>query len=361
MSFYPSPYVLRTPYSSGVAPQRNCCLPPVVSQARQQITHYFGDKGGGLHCSPTYQNEPVPIQIRINNQAIPSVSLHDDDPIPSAVYQNIHKISEFYRRMFGYPLKSSRPDGIFVANVHKGTCEANVYWDSQRQEICVGDGDSYFQRLPYSLDIMGHALTDGALDDVLPDDGQPGAVKEHLSDVVGLLAEFLDENNRTPLDEDWVIGKNVIDGHFPLRSFVEPGQAFPPRLIYQRSVVCEDLQARSYQARHHNPDFDQGGIHLNSGILNRAFYLFWKNSHLSPYRGGAPWETTGWIWFTAFAKIKNGARCESMLDFANLTLASVYDLNPQNRADPELRKVYYYLLNAWRTVGFLEGLYPFLG
>ena len=48
-----------------------------------------------------------------------------------------------------------------------------------------------------------------------------------------------------------------------------------------------------------NTSSDNGGVHINSGIPNHAFYL------LSNYLGGNAWEKAGHIWYDTMQAINN--------------------------------------------------------
>jgi len=310
----------------------------------------IGKRICSLHCAKRDPKNPVPIQIQIGKQVLSSVSATDFDQVPYIVSENIRKVSEFFRLVFNGPLQSSLPDGLLRAKVHEGLEEVKIFWDSEKFELRVGNGDYLFQRLPYHLDLVCHAFTDGILDGV----NCPEEVKESLSDVMALLVKFFNESNKNPSEKEWVIGNNLVGGRSPLRSFVNPGCAYDSHSDYKGFGPCKDPQVGLYNKRLKGKDCE-GGI-PNAGILSSAFYRFWRNTKRhSPYHlGAAPWETTGLVWFRTFEKLKNGARCNNMVDFANLTLGCAYQLHPQNLADPALNEIFTDLVNAWRYVGITE-------
>ncbi|QIN77187.1 peptidase M4 family protein [Rubrobacter marinus] len=186
-----------------------------------------------------------------------------------------------------YERDSIDDDGLPLnGHVHFGVDYANAFWDGERMVFGDGDGE-LFNRFTISLDVMGHELSHGVTqyESGLNYMGQPGALNEHLSDVYGsLVKQYL--LGQTAEEADWLIGAGLltenVDG-VALRSMREPGTAFDDE------VLGEDPQPA------HMDDFvrtfeDNGGVHINSGIPNRAFYL------AAAALGGNAWEVAGRIW-----------------------------------------------------------------
>ena len=135
---------------------------------------------------------------------------------------------------------------------------------------------------------------------------QSGALNESLSDVFGSLVKqyYL---KQTADRADWLIGEGLLAAGINgkgLRSMSEPGTA------YDDPLLGKDPQPA------HMKDFiktreDNGGVHLNSGIPNRAFYG----------RNGNRWlrEKAGYA-------VRHGLRSQPAQDadfdaFAKLTIA----------------------------------------
>ncbi len=334
--------------STAATIQRNCILPPTApdyfKQVHSRSIPLLANEESGLNCFGVQPRDgDVSIKMmdrtRITTENVdgfvPETSI-DGDNLLKKVFWNIRKVSSSYKEVFGYPLSPSGQNKTFLAVIHEGNGLVNTYWNPQDQTIHFGDGDEVFRNLPEHLDITAHELTHGLLDPFLPCEGEAGAINEHLCDVMGILIRFYDENKLSPIDEEWVIAKNCVEGRFPLRSFVNPGNAYDKCSTYQ----CRDAQVAHYTHRSMDAS-DNGGVHVNSGILNRAFYLFWKR--IQP-RGGAPWEMAGTVWFQTIAHIKNGGQCKSMREFANLTVQAVPLQDPILAAS---------LKDAWREVGVL--------
>ncbi len=192
-----------------------------------------------------------------------------------------------------------------------------------------------FNRFTISLDIIGHELAHG----VTEDEAQPiyffqaGALNESMSDVFGTLVRQHMEN-QTADQADWLIGAGPFTAKIngvALRSMKAPGTAFDDR------VLGNDPQPA------HMRDFvytyqDNGGVHINSGIPNYAFYL------AATQLGGYAWEKAGRIWYETLRdprlRPNTGFR-----RFARLTIANTQRLFGQASIEEQAVR------NAWDQVG----------
>lgn len=173
------------------------------------------------------------------------------------------------------------------AVVHYGDRYDNAFWDGSRMVFGDGDGE-VFDRFTRSLSVIGHELAHGVTQFAagLRYEGQSGALAESVSDVFGALVEqyALDQG----ADEaSWLIGEglftDLVQGR-ALRSMLEPGTA------YDDDVIGRDPQP-GHMRDYITTSDDNGGVHLNSGIPNRAFAL------AARALGGRAWERAGVIWY----------------------------------------------------------------
>src|SRR4029079_944922 len=115
---------------------------------------------------------------------------------------------------------------------------------------------------------------------------QSGALNESLSDVFGsLIKQF--SLNQTADQADWLIGAGLLTKQVngvALRSMKAPGTA------YNDPVLGKDPQP-AHMKDYVNTISDNGGVHINSGIPNHAFYL------IATQIGGNAWEKAGQIWY----------------------------------------------------------------
>jgi Zn-dependent metalloprotease len=156
---------------------------------------------------------------------------------------------------------------------------------------------------------MGHELTHGvtAATAGLEYQDQPGALNESISDVFGSLVKqrFL---NQTADQADWLIGAGLWTSNVngvALRSMKAPGTA------YDDPVMGKDPQPDNMSGYLNTSD-DNGGVHTNSGIPNKAFYL------AAVAIGGNAWEVAGNIWYRTLLDSRLTATAQFQ-DFANLT------------------------------------------
>ncbi|MEU6367519.1 M4 family metallopeptidase [Streptomyces sp. NPDC046931] len=217
------------------------------------------------------------------------------------------------------------------ASVHFRRGYDNAFWDGE--QMVFGDGDGrIFGDFTQSPDVIGHELTHGVTQYTanLEYVGQSGALNEHLSDVFGSLVEQY-AKGQTAEEANWLIGEELLRPGVQgvaLRSMKAPGTA------YDDDELGKDPQPA------HMDDFvqtfaDNGGVHINSGIPNHAFYL------AAMQLGGSAWELAGRIWYDV---LTSGAlpRDVDFASFAALTADAAAAYGPQERKA---------VLEAWDAVG----------
>lgn len=171
--------------------------------------------------------------------------------------------------------------------VHYGDSYDNAFWNGER--MVFGDGDGQvFTRFTSSLSVIGHELVHGLTQYTagFVYEGQSGALNESVSDVFGALVEQF-ARQQTADVASWLIGEGLftelVQGT-AIRSLKMPGTA------YDDDVLGKDPQPHTMSGYVVTPD-DNGGVHLNSGIPNHAFYL------VAAALGGFAWERAGRIWY----------------------------------------------------------------
>ncbi|WP_058304439.1 M4 family metallopeptidase [Gorillibacterium timonense] len=160
------------------------------------------------------------------------------------------KVYDYYLSHFGR--KSLDGSGLQIkSTVHYSSSYNNAFWNGS--QIVYGDGDGVtFRALSGDLDVVGHELTHGVTEHTanLEYYGEPGALNESFSDIIGNSIEA----------DGWLIGDDVytpgVTGD-ALRSLANPTLYGQP-----------DKYANRYTG-----SSDNGGVHTNSGINNKAFYL----------------------------------------------------------------------------------------
>jgi Zn-dependent metalloprotease len=219
------------------------------------------------------------------------------------------------------------------ATVHFGKRYDNAFWDGRR--MVFGDGDGVlFGDFTHCPEVIGHELAHGLVQygAALAYRGQSGALNESVADVFGSLAKQYALGQRAT-DADWLIGAGLLGPGVrgvALRSLKAPGTAYDdPRL-------GRDPQPSSMDG-YVETDQDEGGVHINSGIPNRAFHL------LALELGGAAWERAGRIWYDAVT----GPALRPDTDFAGFARATVAAARARFGQGPVPEVV----AGAWKQVG----------
>lgn len=244
----------------------------------------------------------------------------------------------FYHDLFGR--NSIDNKGLkLIQTVHYGKKYDNAFWDGQ--QMIFGDGDgTIFDSFTKDIDIVGHELTHGVVqyECNLNYQDQSGALNESLADVFGIMIKQR-VKNQDVTQSDWLIGENVLIGEqYALRSFKAPGTAY-----VNHPDLGSDPQPSKMSGYTDDPN-DNGGVHLNSGITNHAFYL------AATTIGGFAWEKTGKIWYAAMCDTERVKPDASFIDFKN---ATVYHAQQLFADDESVAKA---INDAWETVGVKEVL-----
>ncbi|MFI8995118.1 M4 family metallopeptidase [Streptomyces sp. NPDC053542] len=221
------------------------------------------------------------------------------------------------------------------ATVHYGREYDNAFWDGERMVFGDGDGELFLD-FTTAVDVIGHELTHGVTQYTanLEYLGQSGALNESVSDVFGSLIKQYSLKQSAD-QADWLIGDGLlgpdVDKGTALRSMKAPGTA------YDDDVLGKDPQPASMDG-YVETSQDNGGVHINSGIPNRAFYL------AATALGGNAWERAGQVWYDVLTG-GNLAKDAQFADFAQLTIDAAKARYGDQGAEHEA------LVKAWSEVG----------
>jgi Zn-dependent metalloprotease len=245
---------------------------------------------------------------------------------------------DFFHALFG---RNSLDDAgmSLISSVHVGEADGrdrfqpmnNAFWDGS--QMAYGDGDGQvFRGFTRSLDVVAHELTHGvqAFTSNLVYRGQSGALNEHFADVFGVLVRQW-RRKESAEKASWLIGAEVLvpaETRRGIRDLELPGTAYR-----DDPVLGSDPQPGHMKALYTGPA-DSGGVHLNSGIPNRAFVL------AAQAIGGHAWETAGAIWYEAMLQL---SRTSQFADLARITAQVAGD-----RFGAATRKA---IRAAWKKVG----------
>jgi Zn-dependent metalloprotease len=257
------------------------------------------------------------------------------DKAVNEAFDNAGTTWDFYNTIFGRESVDNHGKTL-VSSVHYGENYDNAFWNGQ--QMVYGDGDGViFVRFTTALDVIAHELTHGVTQFTaqLAYQDQPGALNESMSDVFGsmvkqwALGQSVDQ-------ADWLIGAAIMAPGFKgraLRDMANPGTAYDdPRL-------GKDPQP-GHMRDYVQTSADNGGVHTNSGIPNRAFVVAAKAI------GGNSWEKAGKIWYVTLTE-----RLTGTADFAKCateTVSVARDLFPEDSS------IAAKVAKAWADVGVLE-------
>ncbi len=221
------------------------------------------------------------------------------------------------------------------STVHYGVKYDNAFWNGDQMVYGDGDGE-IFERFTKCLDVIGHELTHGITqyEANLRYFGESGALNESMSDVFGSLVKQW-VKKQTAEQADWIIGEGLLTPNIKgvgIRSMKAPGTA------YDDPVLGKDPQPAHMKDKY-TGFADNGGVHINSGIPNYAFYL------AAMEIGGYAWEKAGKIWYITLRD-----RLRSIANFkraANTTIKVAGELYGEGSQEQKAVK------NAWNKVGVI--------
>ncbi|GKX67047.1 M4 family metallopeptidase [Inconstantimicrobium mannanitabidum] len=232
-------------YQSGTSYQTKDTTKPMTGQILTYTANNAQTEPGTLYTSSS---------STISDKAV--VSAHS--------YAGV--VYDFYKTIFNR--NSIDDNGMSIkSTAHYGSKYNNAFWDGT--QMVYGDGDgTTFKSLSGDLDVVGHEMTHGVTSSTadLAYQDQSGALNESVSDVFGVLIQTWDKYNVakggtwTFNPSDWVVGDEIYTPNIAgdaLRSLADP-------TLYDQPANMSDYV---------NTSDDNGGVHTNSGIPNKAAFL----------------------------------------------------------------------------------------
>ncbi|MCY1689604.1 M4 family metallopeptidase [Exiguobacterium sp. SL14] len=218
---------------------------------------------GKYYLQDTTRGKGVYTYDAKNRTSLPGTLWADADNVFNATYDrlavsahvNAAKTYDFYKNTYGrnsYDNAGARLN----STVHYSTNYNNAFWDGTKMVYGDGDGTT-FVALSGALDVVAHELTHAVTEYTagLVYQNESGAINEAVSDIMGTVAEYTVGSNF-----DWLVGED----------------------IYTPGVSGDALRSMSNPVAYGDPDHyskrytgtqDNGGVHINSGIINKAAYL----------------------------------------------------------------------------------------
>ena len=254
------------------------------------------------------------------------------DPAVNEAYDNSGATYDFYRDVFNRNSLDDKGMSL-ISSVHLLRNLNNAFWNGE--QMVYGDGDGkQFSRFTKSLDVVGHELSHGVVTHTcnLAYQGESGALNEHFADAFGVMVKQW-KKNQTAVQADWLIGAGVMGPATKAKSL----RTFKAGKAYEDDpVLGTDPQPKHLKDRYRG-SADNGGVHINSGIPNHAFYL------TATKIGGRSWIRAGRIWYRTLLSLTANSGFKDMVE-ASVTAAGA----EFGRSSKEHKAVQ----AAWKEVGF---------
>jgi len=260
--------------------------------------------------SPENANFTVSLPVTTNNQWSPiQVSVHYNASFCYDYYRNTHQ-------RISINGQGGNVFSIYNVTAPDGGGLDNAFWNGKA--MFYGNGREAFLPFAKGLDVSGHEMTHGVIQNTagLIYQYEPGAINEHLADVFGVMIDR----------EDWKIGEDVVRREVfssgALRDMSDPHNG------------GRGLGDPGWQPKHVNEQYygdnDNGGVHINSGIPNYAFYLFVQE--LKAQHGESRAKEMGeQVWYRAMSYYLT--RSSQFVDLRTSVIKAASDLYGNGVAD----------------------------
>ncbi|WP_155891066.1 M4 family metallopeptidase [Ectobacillus panaciterrae] len=244
--------------------------------------------------------------IGYTGKEITSLSQRFDDPAAVDAHVSAQKVYDYYKNTMGRN-SFDNTGAKLISSVHVGKGWNNAAWNGV--QMIYGDGDgTNFIPLSAGLDVVGHEITHAVTEHTagLVYNNESGALNESLSDIMGAMIDR----------DDWEMGEDIYTPGIQndsLRSMKDPAsQGYPDH--YSKRYIGEN---------------DNGGVHINSSINNKAAYLISEGgTHYGVDVVGIGREKTEQIYYRTLTKYLTATSNFSMMRQAAIQAAT--DLYGEN-------------------------------
>lgn len=288
-------------------------------------TNALPDNGAGFILTADLNNtnldNPTFTDITSNN-------VNSWSPTAVSAHHNSSLAYDYFRTTFNRVSINGQGGDVYsfinVADDDGGGLD-NAFWNGAA--MFYGNGRDAFGPLAGSLDVGGHEMSHGVIQETanLEYQGQSGSLNESFADIFAVMIDR----------DDWLLGETVVNPAFypsgALRSFIDPNQG------------GTGLNSPGYQPKHMNDLYtgsqNNGGVHINSGIPNHAFYLF----VMSMGGNNTAKQKAEQIYYRALSQYLT--RSSQFTDCRNAVIQAAEDLHGAGSAEAQA------LANAFDQVG----------
>lgn len=221
-------------------------------------------------------------------EEIASKSKFFEDKAAVDAHVNAGKVYDYYKKTFN---RNSFDDkgAKLISAVHVGESWNNAAWNGVQMMYGDGDGKTFIP-LSAGLDVIGHELTHAVTEHTanLVYKNESGALNESISDIMGVMVE----------KKSWDLGADIYTPG-------KPGDAL--RSLKDPASIPNPLKPGEGYPDHYNKRYtgtaDNGGVHINSSINNKAAYLVSEGgTHYNVKVTGVGREATEKIYYRALTK-----------------------------------------------------------
>ncbi len=283
-----------------------------VTQGDDQQYYLFdGTRGEGIHTFHAQNMSPFIFNLLsqlfgYTGEEITSGHKFFSDPAAVSAQVNAADVYDYYKETFG---RDSYDDAgaKLISSVHVGDGWNNAAWNGKQMMYGDGDGEVFIP-LSGSKDVIAHELTHAVTDVTagLVYQDESGALNESLSDIMGTMVDR----------EDWKLGEDIytpgVEGD-ALRTLKDPAS-------YTNGITgpYPDHYSKIYTG-----ELDNGGVHINSSINNKAAYLVSEGgTHYDVTVEGVGREATEHIYYRALTKYLTATSDFSMMRQAAIQAAT---------------------------------------
>lgn len=289
----------------------------LVEDVKKKVTHKEVRRLFDSKNVYGFSTDPIAVDEQVNSSK------------PSAYHplQLANIVYDYFDTRFGLESYDNANAPIDI-HINFGNKYNNAFWDGLRMVFGNGDG-KYFNSFT-TQNIFTHEFTHAITENLcgLKYENQSGALNEHYSDVFAVCVDQKVNGRQKPSAASWIIG----EGLFNQAKIKGKGlRSFKNEKAYENTIIGTDPQPKhmkDYQNLPNDEDGDYGGVHINSGIPNRAFYEFCIKAEKEV--GDEPinysWRAPATIWFETYRRINPDTQFR---EFAFDTIAVCKKIHPQ--------------------------------
>lgn len=245
----------------------------------------------------------------LNKAKLPGVLAQTEDQndlFVSIQIYDAHRYARVVREFYNQVLGRHSWDGSghdLISSCHYDENYNNAFFNGE--QMAYGDGDNklfvYFSR---DLSVIGHEFSHGVVQETagLVYYYQSGAANESYADKFGIAVKHWFYGQSDPRIANWLIGDEIVGPEFPGKAI----RSFKNEKAHQWDHSPKHMKDYRWLA----PFEDNGGVHINSGILNHAFYKLCMKLNEPSYGKPIQIAYEGLLKLNQFSQFKDIAKAE---------------------------------------------------